>query len=465
MLLATATAPDDSGLLHLLSQFSVVIGLLFPAYLLLLLILPLLVRRTRRPGSAGDYTWHLFVPCRDEEAMIGETLRHLRAACPTAHIWVVDDDSEDATGDIVRRFALRDEGVHLVQRRRPQARQGKGEALNAAYRELCARLPEETDRRRAIVGVFDADGRPAPGRLDYVAARRYFGRADVGGVQIEVRMINRAHPRPDPDAGVVGTFVARLLIRLQDLEFRAPVAALQHARKASRSVCLGGNGQFARLSALDDLAAQRGRPWTGRLLEDFELGMHLLLAGWVNSFCAETYVEQEALFDRRRFLTQRTRWAQGIMQCFKYIGAIWKSDRIPNTGFLELTFFLVQPWLQLLGVLLYPVPLMLLAVSYLRHPDAAAHCLASGGWIGIAVYLGMSFGQFVVWGPLYRWKCEPHSGRWQSLGWGLAYPLHLLSLYVVSWRAVGRIVTRRNGWAKTRRNAERPSAGPVAKEA
>lgn len=459
-----ASAPDDSGMLHVLSQFSVALSLIFPVYLLLL-ILPLLMRRTRRPGHADDYTWHLFVPCRDEAAVIGDTLRYLRAACPTAHIWVIDDDSDDATGDIVRGRAIHDQGIHLVQRRRPNARQGKGEALNAAYRALCSWVPEGVDRRRVIVGVFDADGRPAPGCLDFVAARRYFGRADVGAVQIEVRMMNRTQHRPDPEAGAVRNFVARLLIRMQDLEFRAPVAALQHARKASRSVCLGGNGQFARLAALDDLDAEYGRPWTGRLLEDFELGMHLLMVGWINSFCAETYVEQEALFDRKRFLTQRTRWAQGVMQCFKYIWLVWKSDRIPNVGFLELAFFLAQPWLQLMAALLYPVPMVILGASYVRHPQAAVDYLAGGGWVGIALYLVMALGQFVLWGPVYRRKCEPDSGFWQSIGWGLAYPFYLMFLYVVSWRAVGRIITRRNGWAKTRRNADRSVNGPVAKEA
>jgi len=71
----------------------------------------------------------------------------------------------------------------------------------------------------------------------------------------------------------------------------------------------------------------------------------------------------------------------------------------------------------------------------------------------------------VIWGPIYRRKCEPETGFWRALGWGFAYPLYLVSLYVVSWRAVGRIVMGRNGWAKTRRNAERAVTGPVAKEA
>ncbi|BAJ26481.1 MULTISPECIES: glycosyltransferase [Kitasatospora] len=457
------TSSEPSGLLGLLSDLSLVLSLLFPLYLLTL-VLPLLVRRTRRPGKAADYEWHLFVPCRDEEAVIGDTLHYLRRSCPEAHIWVIDDDSEDRTGDIVRWAAIQDPAIHLVQRRRPNARLGKGEALNAAYDALCAALPPGTDRTRVVVGVFDADGRPAPGCLDHIAARRFLGRADIGGVQIEVRMMNRDDARPAPDGGAVRNLYSRLLIRMQDLEFRAPVAALQHARKTSRTVCLGGNGQFVRLAALDDLDAERGRPWTGRLLEDFELGIHLMLVGWINSFCADTYVEQEALFDTKRFLTQRTRWAQGVMQCLGYIPAIWRSNRIPNTGFLELTFFLCQPWLQLLGALLYPLPMIALVLSWQRHPEAALDYLSDGGWRGLLLYAVMAVGQFVIWGPIYRRKCEPGTGFWRALGWGLVYPAYLLFLYVVSWRAVGRMLSGRNGWAKTRRNAE-AAAGPVAKEA
>ncbi|MEW5656695.1 glycosyltransferase family 2 protein [Streptomyces cinereoruber] len=458
------TSSEPSGLLGLLADFSLILSVFFPLYLIGL-ILPLLMRRKRRHGKAGDYQWHLFVPCRDEEAVIGDTITYLRASCPEAHVWVIDDDSEDRTGDIVRRAAAVDPGVHLVQRRRPHARLGKGEALNAAYDMLSSLLPPGTDRHRVIVGVFDADGRPSPGCLDHVAARRFFGRSEIGGVQIEVRMMNRDDPRPSHGKGALRNFHSRLLIRMQDLEFRAPVAALQHARKTSRTVCLGGNGQFVRMSALDDLNAERGRPWTGRLLEDFELGIHLMLAGWINSFCADTHVEQEALFDTKRFLTQRTRWAQGVMQCFGYIPAIWRSNKIPNIGFLELAFFLSQPWLQLIGALLYPIPMIALGISYYRRPEAAAAYLADGGWRGIALYAAMALGQFVIWGPIYRRKCEPETGFWRSLGWGLAYPFYLLFLYIVSWRAVGRMVSGRNGWAKTRRNAETPTGGPVAKEA
>ncbi|GAA2087237.1 hypothetical protein GCM10009759_08480 [Kitasatospora saccharophila] len=107
---------------------------------------------------------------------------------------------------------------------------------------------------------------------------------------------------------------------------------------------------------------------------------------------------------------------------------------------------------------------------YLRRSCPEAHVWViddarpapDGGWRSLLLYAAI--GQFVVRGPIYRRKWEPGTGFWRSVAWGLTYPAYLLSRYVVSWRAVGRMTSGRNGWAKTRRNAE-TAAGPVAKEA
>jgi cellulose synthase/poly-beta-1,6-N-acetylglucosamine synthase-like glycosyltransferase len=455
---------DDHGLVTLISAISLALSILFPIYILAI-ITPFITRKFGHPGNPDQYQWHFFVPCRDEEAVIGGTVDYLRRTIPGAHVWVIDDDSDDATASIVRERGQADPMVHLVPRRRPNARLGKGEALNSAYRKLSAWLPLGTDRTKVMVCVVDADGRPAANCLEAVAGRRFFANPDVGAVQIEVRMMNRSVWHNEPGRGRMRNFYSRQLVRMQDLEFRAPIAAVQHARKYSQSVSLGGNGQFARLSALDDLRQEHGRPWTGRLLEDFELGMHMLLVGHVNAYCTDTYVDQEALFSTRRFITQRTRWAQGVMQCFKYLRAAWSSDRISNLGLLEIGYYLFQPWLQLFGAVLYPLPFVLLTVTTIRDPQAAHAFIASGGWIPLAVMLVLGVFQFAIWGPLYKWKCEPEATRRQALGWGFAYVLYLLFLYIVSWRAVWRMMRRKGGWAKTRRNAEVVTSGPVASEA
>ena len=59
-----------------------------------------------------------------------------------------------------------------------------------------------------------------------------------------------------------------------------------------------------------------------RLLEDYELGLHVLLAGYRNRYLHDAHVAQEALPGARRLLTQRTRWVQGNLQCLRYLPAI-----------------------------------------------------------------------------------------------------------------------------------------------
>ena len=39
----------------------------------------------------------VIVPARDEEAVIGDTISYLREHFPRAHLWVIDDDSDDRT--------------------------------------------------------------------------------------------------------------------------------------------------------------------------------------------------------------------------------------------------------------------------------------------------------------------------------------------------------------------------------
>ncbi|MFI2705811.1 glycosyltransferase [Cellulosimicrobium composti] len=445
-------------------QLSSIMSVIFVGYVVVIVI-PYLRRKPKPAGDATAMQWHFFVPCRDEEAVIGPTIDYLRSTFATAHVWVIDDDSDDATGQIVASRARQDPHVHLVQRRRPEARTGKGDALNTAYRELLTYLGPHADDPDTIVAVVDADGRPAPNCLDICAGPKLFGNPRVGAVQIEVRMINRDERTPLPSRGRAANFLGRTLVRMQDMEFRTVIAAVQHTRTHTRTVGMGGNGQFTRLIALRTLDDGDRRAWRGSLLEDFELGVHLLLAGWRSEFTADTWVDQEALFDLRRYLTQRTRWGQGVMQCARYWGRIWRSNVIPNTGLVEMSYYILQPWLTLLGTLVYPVPLAILAYNLAHYPDDLMSFMLNGGFLLLGSYILAGFGPFFIWGPIYVRRCEPQAGAWRGIGWGLAYIVYVFGFYITTWRAFARIVTGRSGWAKTRRNAENNITGPVAKEA
>jgi hypothetical protein len=83
---------------------------------------------------------------------------------------------------------------------------------------------------------------------------------------------------------------------------------------------------------------------------------------------------------------------------------------------LEATYYLIQPWLQLVGTLVYPVPAAVFVANYLAGPSAMGTWLTSGGWMIVIFYLLIGVGPFVLWGPVYRSQCER---RISVLGRGL----------------------------------------------
>ncbi|MBO3746069.1 glycosyltransferase [Streptosporangiaceae bacterium NEAU-GS5] len=426
---------------------------------------PYIRRKPDRAGVAADFEWHAFIPCRDEAAVIGGTLGYLRATFPSLHLWVIDDDSADRTAEIVERRGAGDPMIHLVRRRLPDARTGKGDALNAAYAALDDWLPTGCDRARRIVCVLDADGRPAPNMLNVCSGPRLFADPAIGAVQIDVWMINRTDPRPRPELGRLRNFAGRLLVRMQDLEFRGPISAIQLSRRRCGTVALGGNGQLSRLSSLDKIAGTQREPWGGSLLEDFELGIQLLLAGERNEYTPDTWVEQEGLASFRRLITQRTRWGQGTMQCAKYLPAVWASRNFSGLGALEVLYYLAQPWLQLLGTLIYPIPFTLLVWRVIKDPAGMLAWMGAGGGVLFATYAAFGVLPFLVWGPIYRRRCDPELSLPASFAYGLVYAIYIYNFYVTSWRAAYRIIRGRSGWAKTRRNDERHVPGrPIATE-
>ncbi len=81
------------------------------------------------------------------------------------------------------------------------------------------------------------------------------------------------------------------------------------------------------------------------------------------------------------------------------------------------------------------------------------------------LFLLFGIGPFFIWGPLYRRYSEPDAGFWTGVLWGFGMWVYDYYVYLTGARALYRIVRGRNGWAKTRRNAEIDVAGPIAKDA
>ena len=147
----------------------------------------------------------------------------------------------------------------MLRRELPEARKGKGEALNAAYRAIAEQTAAEgVDPSKVVVGIIDGDGQGSRNILLEVS--RMLRDPRIGAVQVQVRIRNRN----------------KLLGAVQDLEFGAIANACQSLRDTLDTVGLGGNGQFTRLSALQTLG---DAPWSACLVEDLELGLRMHLDG------------------------------------------------------------------------------------------------------------------------------------------------------------------------------------------
>ncbi|SDY65711.1 Glycosyltransferase, catalytic subunit of cellulose synthase and poly-beta-1,6-N-acetylglucosamine synthase [Amycolatopsis xylanica] len=449
-------------LLAITQAFALTMSVAFIVYVVVIIV-PYLRRKPAPVGDPSAFTWHFFVPCRDEQTVIRETITYLRTTFPAAHIWVIDDDSEDRTARVVRALWRRrgapDKFLHLVPRKRPEARTGKGDALNAAYQELNVWLGDGR-RDNAVVIVVDADGRPAANCLEVCAAAHLFGDETIGAVQLDVWMSNVDTP-PRRRFWLSRAFGLKLA-QLQDLEFRTAIAAIQTSRGFTGTISMGGNGQFTRLTALDSIAGENEQPWRGSLLEDFELGVHLLTEGWRTGYTPDSHVAQEGLYSLRRFLVQRTRWGQGTMQCARYLRRIWDSPHVSTLGAAEMMYYLAQPWMQLLGSLLYPIPFIVLLISTAGDPAQVWTWFADGAWILFAIYGSFGLLPFLVWGPIYQMKCLRSKNILRGIGMGFAYAAYIYTFYVTSWRALFRLLRGRNGWAKTRRNTEQAQGVKVA---
>jgi 1,2-diacylglycerol 3-beta-glucosyltransferase len=260
----------------------------------------------------------------------------------------------------------------------------------------------------------------------------------VGATQSRVRIHNRD----------------RVLAAVQDLEFGCVADASQSMRNTLGTVGLGGNGQFARLSALLELGP---RPWSRCLVEDLELGLRMHLTGTRVRYLPHASVTQQGLVDVKRLLRQRTRWAQGNLQCARYLPALLGSRRISNLQLGEMMHYLFAPWLNAAGAIGLAV-LWLTAAARLALDPAHPFLVRSWAEFGAAaaIWTAALFAPGLLWAVTHRIKLRDERLS-RLLVAGLAYPWFLVVGLVSTWRAIGRHVTRRNSWAKTERLAESPA--------
>ncbi|MFI9311066.1 glycosyltransferase family 2 protein [Streptomyces triculaminicus] len=377
--------------------------------------------------------WSIFalIPCLNEERVIANTLRCLLDGQPGVRIVVIDDGSEDGTSRSARTVG--GSSITLIRRTPPAARQGKGASLNAGLGVVRVHVANEgLDPSRVLVCVLDADGRMTPSAASRVA--ELFEEPAVGGAQLAVRIRGRNH----------------WALRLQDLEFWALSALTQFGRVTTGTVSMGGNGQFSRLSALDQVGS---RPWSDSLTEDLDLGISLAACGWTVTSTTHAFVSQQGLTSPRRLLRQRTRWYHGHMSALTRLPDLWGRPAVGVLGRIELTGYLLAPYVVTLPSSVVQHYLLLRALS--GGGGGVLRLMSGPAWLDVLAWQLLALTACLVPALIY-WRRTDDLPVWKAL---CGFPVVIVCAYlgfVAGWCALWQIVTRRRQWAKTEREEETP---------
>lgn len=385
---------------------------------------------------------YFLVPCLNEETVIGETVVRLLNESE-AMVIVIDDGSTDQTADRARAAAVasgQTARLGILTRRGAASREGKGAALNAAYPLVLDDAARRgLDPGDVIVTVMDADGRLSRGAV--TAALQLFADTRVGAVQLIVRIRNRS----------------KLIAQFQDIEFWMISALSQLARSISGTVSLGGNGQFTRLSALQQLP---GEPWSRSLTEDLDLGLRLIAAGWRVTTTTRAHVDQQGVDTLPRLLRQRTRWYQGHMGSIRRLPELWHSNKINEVAVLEVTSYLLVPWLIVL-----PWSILQQWIIY-QIVTGSGHGIFATGLGGLSwqltyglLWYVLSFAPNLMIGFIYARRTGAVTLRRALVLGHLMIAWNYIG-YFAAWRALARLARGRTDWTKTTRSDETVQPAP-----
>ncbi|NLM35840.1 MAG: glycosyltransferase [Clostridiales bacterium] len=314
----------------------------------MLLAFPPVMNEYEDQEEITGFTTYLLIPCLNEAKVIGSTIKNiLDMALDKVYVVAINDGSDDNTLEILESF--NSDKLIIVNRVLPDARQGKGEALNYAYGKVLEHVEQNNfNPEEVIVGILDADTFIKPSLLQRVKEIFYHDKK-AGMVQARVRIgiSTRDHMLPF----------------LQDIEFFSYINRMQNTREYMGTVAAAGNGQFNRLTAMKTLG---DKPWSKCLLEDFDFSLRLLLSGWRTRILQDENIYQQGVMTYGKYVKQRARWAQGCLQCLPYIKDVLKSKYLSKWGKADIFHFLSLPIITLMSTFVLIVSWILILTSYIN---------------------------------------------------------------------------------------------------
>jgi cellulose synthase/poly-beta-1,6-N-acetylglucosamine synthase-like glycosyltransferase len=238
---------------------------------------------------------------------------------------------------------------------------------------------------------------------------------------------------------------------MQDIEFYSYINQMQNVREYMGTVAAAGNGQFNRLSAMESLGEE---PWSQCLLEDFDFSLRLLLQGWRTRLLQDENVYQQGVKNYKKYIKQRTRWVQGCIQCVPYLNKIIKSEYLSIPGKIEVTYFMMLPWIGLVSTLAMMFSWFLILYSYLVKSEVMINILYQYNTSELIVLLIIIFTIIYLPGLLfsiYYWK-DTREGLLRCMLAGIFIPIYNMFQMPAVAQAVYRQMVGKNAWVKTERN-------------
>jgi cellulose synthase/poly-beta-1,6-N-acetylglucosamine synthase-like glycosyltransferase len=313
------------------------------------------LRKGYRPGShPASKRFAVLVPAHNEERVIADLLRDLRAMEYPSHlyrVYVIADNCDDATAAIARS-----EGVTVLERR-TAGMSSKGEALSWAL--------ERIDADYDAYVVFDADNRVAPTFL------KRANDALCEGARLVQCYLAIKNPNDN--------WVTRALYLHQEVTNH-----LWHAGKHALGLgnYLVGTGMV--ISA--DLLTKHA--WEAEsLTEDLEYTLRMALEGHSVVWLSDVAVYDEKPSDLKSTYVQQQRWMIGTWKCFQkyFLPVLRKGVAERRADIVDLALYLFAPVWIVMNVVYGAANLINSAFNIVVFPPDPAVTVA-GTVFGLAYF-------------------------------------------------------------------------------